>query len=78
MKILIIEDEQAIRNVLANILKDENKKWEIDEAENGGIALEKIKEINYDLALCDIKMPVKDGLEVLELGLDINPDLRSS
>lgn len=75
MKILIIEDEQAIRNVLANILKDENKKWEIDEAENGGIALEKIKEINYDLVLCDIKMPVKDGLEVLELGLDINPDL---
>lgn len=75
MKILIIEDEQAIRNVLANILKDENKKWEIDEAENGGIALEKIKEINYDLVLCDIKMPVKDGLEVLELGLNINPDL---
>lgn len=75
MKILIIEDEQAIRNVLANILKDENKKWEIDEAENGGIALEKIKEINYDLVLCDIKMPIKDGLEVLELGLDINPDL---
>lgn len=75
MKILIIEDEQAIRNVLANILKDENKKWEIDEAENGGIALEKIKEINYDLVLCDIKMPIKDGLEVLELGLNINPDL---
>lgn len=75
MKILIIEDEQAIRNVLANILKDENKKWEIDEAENGGIALEKIKEINYDLVLCDIKMPVKDGLEVLELGLNINPNL---
>lgn len=75
MKILIVEDEQAIRNVLTNILKDENEKWEIDEAENGELALEKIKEINYDLVLCDIKMPIKDGLEVLELGLNINPDL---
>lgn len=75
MNILVIEDEQSIRNVLINILKDENKKWEIDEAENGEIALEKIKKKNYDLVLCDIKMPKKDGIEVLELGLNINPDL---
>lgn len=74
-KILIIEDEQAIRNVLRNILTDEDKTFEVDEAENGEIALEKIKKQDYDLVICDIKMPKKDGIEVLELGLNINPDI---
>lgn len=74
-KILIVEDEQAIRNVLKNILSDEDKSFQVEEAENGEIALEKIKETDYDLVICDIKMPKKDGVEVLELGLNMNPDI---
>ena len=64
-RIIIIEDEQSIRNVLKNILKDENKDYIVDEASNGFEAIEKISSNQYDLALCDIKMPKADGLEVL-------------
>lgn len=74
-KILIIEDEQAIRNVLKNIITDEDKSFQVFEAEDGEKGLEKIKETDFDLVICDIKMPKKDGLEVLELALNINPDL---
>ncbi len=73
-KILIIEDEKAIRNVLRNILADEDKTFEIDEAENGKQALDKLAETDYDLALCDIKMPGMDGIEVLEKIVKNYPD----
>lgn len=73
--ILIIEDEQAIRNVLVNILSDEDKTFKIDTAEDGEVGINKIKEQDYDLVICDIKMPKKDGIEVLEEGLAINPDI---
>jgi len=73
--ILLIEDEQAIRNVLKSILMDENPKWNVDEAENGAIGLEKIKEKEYDLIISDIKMPLKDGMEVLSEAMEYNPDL---
>lgn len=62
--ILIIDDERAIRNTLTDILQ--NEKYKVDQAENGEIALEKIKEETYDVILCDIKMPGIDGIEVLE------------
>lgn len=65
-KILIIEDEKAIRNVLKNILSDEDKSFEVDEAENGKQGLDAIASQDYDLVLCDIKMPGIDGIEVLE------------
>jgi two-component system nitrogen regulation response regulator NtrX len=65
-KILIIEDEAAIRNVLRNILSDENKDFRIEEAENGKQGLDKLAAGEFDLVLCDIKMPGMDGLEVLE------------
>ena len=74
-KILIVEDEQAIRNVLKNILEDENSDFKIEEAENGEVALTKIKDTDYDLVICDIKMPKKDGVEVLEEALNMNPDI---
>lgn len=74
-KILIIEDEQAIRNVLKNILTDEDKSFHVDEAQDGEQGLELIKQDDYDLVICDIKMPKKDGLEVLELALNHNPDI---
>lgn len=75
-KILIVEDEQAIRNVLVSILSEEDKTFEIDTAEDGEAGLKKIKETDYDLVICDIKMPKKDGIEVLEEGLNINPDIQ--
>ena len=65
-RIIIIEDEISIRNVLKNILIDENKNYIIDEASNGEEGVEKIFSNQYDLALCDIKMPKLDGLEVLK------------
>ncbi len=74
-KILIIEDEQAIRNVLSNIIIEENKDYEVDLAENGLEAYEKIKTESYDLVLCDIKMPIMDGVEFLEKAIKINPEL---
>ena len=73
--ILLIEDEQAIRNVLKSILMDENPKWKVDEAENGVVGIEKIKEKEYDLIISDIKMPLKDGMEVLSEAMEYNPDL---
>mgnify|MGYP006144266301 CR=1 FL=1 len=65
-KILVIEDEAAIRRVLSKILSEENDTYEVDEAEDGFQGVEKIKAEDYDLVLCDIKMPKMDGIEVLE------------
>ena len=64
-KILIIEDEDAIRRVLKKVLLDENPKFVIDEAVDGVDATDKVKNSLYDLIICDIKMPKKDGIEVL-------------
>ena len=64
-KILIIEDEDAIRRVLKKVLLDENPKFVIDEAVDGVDAIDKVKNSLYDLIICDIKMPKKDGIEVL-------------
>jgi two-component system, NtrC family, nitrogen regulation response regulator NtrX len=62
--VLIIDDERSIRNSLKDIL--EYEKFQVDEAEDGPVGLQKIKETSYDLVLCDIKMPRMDGIEVLE------------
>ena len=72
--ILIIEDEISIRNVLKNILLDENKHYNIDEASDGEQGLKLLQKNEYGLVICDIKMPKLDGLEVLvktkEHGID--------
>jgi DNA-binding NtrC family response regulator len=74
-KILIVEDEESIRRVLVKILSEEDKSHEIYEAEDGLIALNKIKKENFDLVLCDIKMPKMDGIEVLEFAKKIKPEI---
>src|SRR5690606_25880703 len=74
-KILIIEDEAAIRNVIKNILLDEDKSYEVDLAEDGETGIQLIAENDYDLIICDIKMPKKDGIQVLAESLEANPDL---
>ncbi|MFN8145628.1 MAG: sigma-54 dependent transcriptional regulator [Bacteroidia bacterium] len=72
-KILIIDDEKAIRNTLRDILQYE--KIEVDEAADGTEGLKKAESGNYDLVLCDIKMPKMDGIEVLAKLQELNPDL---
>jgi len=74
-KILIIEDEAAIRRVLVKILSEENKTYLVEEAEDGLVGMEKIKDDEYDLVLCDIKMPKMDGIEVLEAIRKIKPEV---
>jgi DNA-binding NtrC family response regulator len=74
-KILIIEDEEAIRRVLTKILKEENSSYDIFEASDGLLAIEFIKNQDFDLILCDIKMPKMDGLELLEATKKIKPDI---
>ena len=71
-KILIIEDEIAIRNVLKNILQDENKNFIIHEASNGEQGVNTLSKNEYDLVICDIKMPKMDGLEVLSKSKEQN------
>ncbi len=73
-RILIVEDEKAIRNVLKNILADEDKSFELEEAENGKEAIDMVADKEYDLVLCDIKMPGVDGIEVLENIRQKHPD----
>ncbi|MBP6759794.1 MAG: sigma-54-dependent Fis family transcriptional regulator [Flavobacterium sp.] len=74
-KILIIEDEAAIRRVLSKILSEESDTYIVEDAEDGAQGLEKIKNNDYDLVLCDIKMPKMDGVEVLEAVKKIKPEI---
>ncbi|WP_298328313.1 sigma-54 dependent transcriptional regulator [uncultured Dokdonia sp.] len=73
-KILIIEDEAAIRRVLTKILSEESKDYQVEEAANGLEGINKIREEDYDLVLCDIKMPKMDGVEVLEAARKLKPE----
>lgn len=73
-KILIIEDEAAIRRVLVKILTEESNTYNVSEAEDGLAGLELIRKEDFDLILCDIKMPKMDGVEVLEIVKKIKPE----
>jgi len=74
-KILVIEDEAAIRRVLVKILSEENDAYNVEEAEDGLRGIEAVKNNDYDLVLCDIKMPKMDGVEVLEAAKKIKPEI---
>lgn len=71
--ILIIDDEKAIRKTLGEILSYEG--YKIDEAADGEEGLKKFREKNYDVVLCDIKMPRIDGIEFLDRVNEINRDV---
>ena len=71
-KILVIDDERSIRNTLKDIL--EYEKYEVELAEDGNKGLEKVKGAEFDIILCDIKMPGIDGIEVLEKLGEMTPD----
>lgn len=72
-KILIIDDEKAIRNTLREILEYES--YEVDEASNGAEGLEKLANDDYEAVLCDVKMPKMDGIEVLTKAKEIDDDI---
>ena len=74
-KILIIEDEAAIRRVLNKIISEENDTYNVEEAEDGLQGIEMIMNNDYDLVFCDIKMPKMDGVEVLEKAKKIKPEI---
>src|SRR5262245_42956064 len=71
--ILIIDDEKAIRKTLTEILSFEG--YKLEEADDGEEGLKKFREKNYDLVLCDIKMPKLDGIEFLQKAAELNPDI---
>lgn len=72
-KILIVDDEELIRETLKDILEHEG--YEIHDAPDGELALKLIGKNKYDVILCDIKMPKVDGMEVLEKSMEIAPDV---
>ena len=74
-KILIIEDEVSIRRVLTKILLEESDTYIVEEAEDGKSGFEKLKNEDYDLILCDIKMPKMNGEELLEAVKKIKPEI---
>ncbi|TYP70899.1 sigma-54-dependent transcriptional regulator [Aquimarina intermedia] len=74
-RILVIEDESAIRRVLLKILSEENENYQVFEAADGLAGVEMIKNEDFDLVLCDIKMPKMDGVEVLEAVKKIKPEI---
>jgi DNA-binding NtrC family response regulator len=74
-KILIIEDEAAIRRVLKKIISEESETYQVTEAEDGLVGIDKILKSDFDLVLCDIKMPKMDGVEVLEKIKKLKPEI---
>jgi two-component system nitrogen regulation response regulator NtrX len=72
-KILIIDDEKAIRNTLKEILEYEG--YQVEEATDGLSGLEKIENDDFEAVLCDIKMPKMDGIEVLTKAVEITDDI---
>ena len=72
MKVLIVDDERAIRNSLKEILTDEG--YEVDTAEDGAAAIAAVEKDKYDVIFCDIKMPNMDGIEVLDKLMEMGVD----
>ena len=70
-KILLIEDEEPIRRVLTRILTAQNTDFDITEAEDGKMGFDLLSKENFDLVLCDIKMPKMDGIEVLKKSKEV-------
>ena len=75
IQVLLIEDEESIRRVMSRILKEENDQYQVTEAEDGKQGLDLLFKRQFDLVLCDIKMPKMDGIEVLKKVNDKMPGI---
>ncbi len=73
-RILVVDDEEALRTVLSTELTSEG--YEVSTAADGGEAIDLVKDNNYDLVLLDIKMPNVDGFEVLKYVKENKPDMK--
>lgn len=71
--ILIVDDENSIRSTLKEILEYES--YNVEEAVDGEDALNKIRKNEYDVVLCDVKMPKLDGIELLQKAIVLKPEL---
>jgi DNA-binding NtrC family response regulator len=72
--ILVVNDKQAIRQILGNMLKDRG--YNIFMAEDGYKAIEKVKEISFAITFLDIRMPGIDGVQTLKEIKKISPETR--
>ena len=72
LKILVIDDERSIRNTLKDILGFEG--YQVELAENGMIGTDLVRSTDFDIILCDIKMPDMDGIEALEKIMKMKPE----
>ena len=71
--ILVVDDDRPIRSTLKEILEFE--KFKVEDAEDGQMAISKVEKNDYDLILCDIKMPKMDGIEVLQKIQELKPHI---
>ena len=72
-KVLIVDDEEAIRNLLRLTLEEEG--FDVQVAFNGKEAVEKLKTESFEVLLTDIKMPIMDGIELLKMARELNPEI---
>lgn len=72
-RLLIVDDEPGIRRTLKDLMSMQG--YEVEDAENGTVALEKLESGHFDLVLSDIQMPKMDGMELLKASKESNPDL---
>lgn len=72
-KVLIVDDEEAIRNLLRLTLEDEG--FDVQVALNGRDAIEKLRSEYFEVLLTDIKMPIMDGIELLKAARGLNPEI---
>lgn len=71
--VLVVDDEEIMQDVMRDILTESG--YNIDVAENGEVALEKMSQKSYDLVFADIRMPKMDGMEYLKRAKALEPDL---
>jgi two-component system, response regulator YesN len=75
-RILVIDDESRQRKILSQVIKSFNRPYEVWEASNGQDALRLIQEMSFDIAICDIRMPLMDGLEFIKAVRKLNLSIR--
>ncbi len=72
-RILVVDDEQAVRDLLAKVLTMAN--YDVDSAPDGATAIDRMRAVEYDLLITDLKMPGMDGLSVIREARRATPDL---